>query len=159
MARLWRPAIPLSVKCEVAARQVMRGSSPTVSFLTIPEKPLYIRLQILLTKLAMQTGCKVDELELHHRPALVNRQWNARKGDYDPPANSAEHLIYLTAADHDVETRVRGIGAQRSDLSQCRYLKRVERNREPKPKKPMAGKRVTHKLKWPKRKFASRSKL
>lgn len=51
------------------------------------------------------------KVELHNRPALCNRPWN------DPPANSTDHLVYLAVDDHAIETRVRGIGAQRSDHS------------------------------------------
>ena len=143
MARLYRPSIPLSIQCQVAEVQLARCLT-TFNSLAVPEKPLWMRKQILLTMLAKQIGCRVDELELHHRPALVNRPWDARKKDYVPPANDPEHLIYLNATDHDIETRVRGVGAQRSDLSQRRYLKRVERNRSGKIKRA-----------WPKRAFAS----
>jgi len=81
----------------------------------------------------------VDKVELHHRPALVNRPRYVRNGKvfYDPPANSAAHLVYLRCSEHDIETRVRGIGAQLSDLAIARKRKRKEKKaRRPKTRWP-----------------------
>jgi len=126
MARRFRPHIPLAIRCQVASRQLREANIEFEPF----AGTLTVRLQQLLDRLFGDA-----KVELHHRPALVNRPWNARKGDYDTPANSAAHLVYLVETDHDIETRIRGIGAQRSDLSQARYLKKVARNRSPKPKR------------------------
>ena len=82
----------------------------------------------LLRDLFPDAGC----YELHHRPALVNRRRYVRKGKvvYDPPANDPDFLVYLPEHDHDIETRVRGVGALRSDLAEARRAKRIKRNRE-----------------------------
>jgi hypothetical protein len=137
--RLYRPTIPLSVKCEVAARQIMRGS-PTVSFLTIPERPLWLRLQILLTKLASQIGCEIKELRLDHDPALGARSSGVRNGKsyYIPDANDPDHLFYRPHSaqhegSHDIKTRVRGEHGQFSDIALIKRLRRRERG--PKPKR------------------------
>jgi hypothetical protein len=159
------------VRCQVAERQLAAYQVIQCLHLTVDwGKHAKPRLVSALTLLARALGCEVADLELHHRPALVNREWIARRNDYDPPANSPDHLIYLPETDHDIETRIRGVGAQRSDLSQARYLKKVARNREtgrkasefPKPSSRV--KRTTNsvvkvrrpKQKWPKRKFPKR---
>lgn len=87
------------------------------------------------------------KIELHHRPALVNRRRYIRNGKtlYDPPANSTEHLFYLLDDEHDIETRIRGQGAQLSDLAIARKRKRKAR----KAKRP--------KHKWPSRPMQSKS--
>lgn len=87
-------------------------------------------------------------VELHHRPALVNRPLNRRKTDTVPPANSPDHMVYLLKdEEHRIETYVRGVGAQRSDVSQRRYLKRVEKNRQKKKRSAQ---------KWPSAKIPKR---
>lgn len=121
MARLHRPYIPISVRVQVAQRQVdaLGVNTPTCSNQSI----------LLRALLAVLFGDR--KIELHHRPALVNRRRYVRNGKvfYDPPANDSAHLVYLAEDDHDIETRVRGVGAQRSDLGQRRYDKNVAKNR------------------------------
>lgn len=121
---------------------------------------------------------------LDHDPALVNRMRRSShkmvRGKmrkitiYSPDANDPKHLLYREAgpgSDHDIKTRVRGDGAQRSDLGQRRYNKRVARNRErcPPGKASRFPKRAAQvkqgtgfrsstdksklKRKWPKRSF------
>jgi hypothetical protein len=174
MARLFRPHIPLKVRCQVAERQLRERDPEKHGYVVPGKKTAGNRLRILLPWLANTFGENI-KLELHHRPALLNREWVARRNDYDPPANSPDHLIYLPEDDHDIETRVRGVGAQRSDLSQARYLKKVARNRETRPKASGFPKRPPHvkhsapfvgsrslkdppKSRWPKRPFAKRRK-
>jgi hypothetical protein len=78
-------------------------------------------------------------VELHHRPALLNRI--SKNGKYHPDANDPEYLVYLEAGDHDVETRVRGLHGQHSDLGLARKRRRRERK---------AGKLRYH---WPSRRM------
>jgi hypothetical protein len=73
---------------------------------------------------------------------------------YDPPANSADHLIYLAADDHDIETRVRGLHGQHSDLGIARKNKRIARNRDPKRRRVKIKSKGFQK--GPKRKIQSR---
>ena len=68
----------------------------------------------------------LTKAELHHRPALCNRNVDGN-GNYDPAANDPEFLIYLPVDDHDIETRVRGLHGQHSDLAIARKRKRIER--------------------------------
>ena len=143
--RIQRPYIPLAVRLQVAERQlrelglwdeIVKGRTgwPTKSGF----------LHLCLSYLRLPLG----RLELHHRPALVNRSQDDN-GQYVPAANDPAYLVYLPKGEHDVETRVHGVGAQRSDLGQRRYNKKVARNRAPKPKRPW---------RWPKgRKLRSRA--
>ena len=128
MARLPRPYIPLLVRVQVALRQVAAECEPVPRFGRRDGEYLSALLWILFED---------QKCELHHQPSLLNRQ---RIGnDYDPPANDPEHLVYLLAEDHVVETRVRGLHGQHSDLALARKRKRQER-----------------KLNRPRRKWASR---
>lgn len=152
-----RPYIPISVRLQVACRQLAERGRDYVtigSAVTADGARLAIILETLFGD---------QRYELHHRPSLINRQWNARKREYNPPANDPAHLIYLAKHDHKIETLVRGVGAQRSDFAQRRYLKRVAQNRtKRKTKGPFAiawarrskAKQVSRP--WPKHKMQSR---
>lgn len=98
--------------------------------------------------------------ELHHRPALVNRRRYVRnnKTFYDPTANSADHLVYLLAEDHDIETRVRGLRGQHCDLGLARKRKRAERKKT-RPKRTWASRPFRGVSRWPQgRKIRNRRK-
>lgn len=166
--KLHRPYIPLSVRVLVAHRQLVEAGAwgkIHVAIMDGSPTPLSIQLEHA-TRLLF--GDKAFALD--HHPALVNRKQYARGGKvfYQPPANDPEHLRYRESgpgSDHDIKTRVRGDGAQRSDLGQRRYNKRVARNRERVPpgkasrfpKRPAEVKPGTDKSrpkrKWPKRSF------
>lgn len=143
--KLHRPHIPLAIRVAVAERQAM-ASLPLacLPWGPPPESPRK-RLAALLGALFGDQA-----VELHHRPALVNRRHRLVRGEvvYSPPANDPEHLVYLLKGDHEIETRVRGVGALRSDLGERRYRKRLARNRAPKKKARPWPKRLRS---WPKR--------
>ena len=143
MSRLPRPHIPLSVRVQVAERQIIDrfGRSPLFST-AILSKRLAIMLDVLFSD-----GCKP---ELHHRPALVNRR-RKRNGDYDPPANDPGFLVYLADDDHDVETRVRGLHGSHSDLGMNRKNKNIAKNRDPKRRRAKIAQPKN--FKWPSRPF------
>lgn len=122
-SKLSRPYIPIKVRIEVVLGQLWSEGFGV----NRPPVNSKRRLTSLLSILGMIRGEDWRTYELHHRPALINRRRVGR--DYDPPANDPMHLVYIPATDHDIETRVRGIGAQLSDLAQARKRKRVERNR------------------------------
>ncbi len=141
MSRLPRPHIPLGVRVKVAERQVVEqheGRRPVFSESTSLSKRLRIMLDLLFGE-----GVKV---ELHHRPALVNRA-RKRNGDYDPPASDPDHLFYLPDDDHDIETRVRGLRGAHSDLGLRRKNKRIAKNRDPKRRKA----KIRGRSQWPPR--------
>lgn len=146
--KLPRPHIPVAVRLEVAVRQYRACNKAfPKSTNTLADSLLQLRLsdgRKLRWFLTMLFGIGSTP-ELHHRPALCNRQRYADKTGihYDPPANDPEFLVYLPADDHDIETRVRGVGAQHSDLALRRKNKNIARNRDPK--------RRRHR--WPKRRL------
>lgn len=154
MAKLPRPYIPLSVKIEVAVRQLRIEHRVDDETIRRTERRGGEYLDRLLFMLRLKLGLSRDaKLELHHRPALTNRQQikNAIGNvvGFVPDANDPEHLVWLHEADHDVETRIRGLRGQHSDLA----LRRIRKRRERKAK---AKKRPSR---WPRgRKIARRVK-
>ena len=118
--KLHRPYIPIDVRLKVAERQLgrswsIRGQSP--------KERLRLMLKLLFAN---------QPFQLDHDPALVNRKFNKRNHRYTPDANDPDYLIYRTKDAHDIKTRVRGDGAQHSDLGLRRKMKRIER-RETRP--------------------------
>ena len=136
--KLYRPYTPWSVRREVIARQ-MREAGKEPSFAAKYTGSDQRAVRFMLEEL-FGGGIPV---ELHHDPALVNRQWDARKKDYVPRANDPAHLVYLVKDDHEIRTRVRGAHGQHSDLALARKRKRVGR------------KKNKRKIRWPKRKLQS----
>jgi hypothetical protein len=153
-----RPYISLVVRIIVAERQV-REKHPLWTYRRRNRDiPLRDRL-----KDALHILFDDQKVELHHRPALCNRlQFGDINRRYDPPANDPDHLVYLPKHDHDIETRVRGIGAQLGDLGKLRKEKKRTRKAaamefvkgsltySTKPTKP--------KRKWPSRPFVKKEK-
>jgi hypothetical protein len=134
MSRLRRPHIPVSVQLAVALRQVRVECEPPPQTGRSGGEYLKALLWVLFQD---------EKHELHHRPAICNRPWDEKKQDYDPPANDPDYLVWLRKDDHGIETRVRGIGAQLSDLAVARKRKRRER-------KAMQPKRKWPSRPWPK---------
>ena len=152
MSRLPRPHISDRIRLKVAMRQL--GYSPQIIVSdtkgALKHRALAAFLFGELGYLANQLGCSIDQLELHHRPSLVNRR-RKRNGDYDPPANDPAYLVYLADDDHDIETRVRGQHGQHSDLGMVRKNKRIAANRNPKRRKTKIVQREEYR--WPSRPF------
>ena len=172
MARLYRPHIPLAVRCEVATRQL--SDILELVDLDVPEKPMQARLDALLGMLAKCMGCEVKDLRLDHEPALALRSTGIRNGKsyYIPDANDPEHLFYRPHGaefdgSHDIKTRVRGDNGQFSDLALIRREKRRQKKAAGRPKKRWAsrGKLSTKrfpagkKKSWPKKSFPKRRKI
>lgn len=149
MARLPRPYIPLSVRVVVAERQCRKADitplSETHTSAALPRR-LSDRLSYNLRQLFGE-----NKIELHHRPALVNRR-RKRNGDYDPPANDPDFLVYLPEDVHDIETRIRGLRGQHSDLALARKRKRLER-KATRPKRKWGSRPLQSASRWPKRKM------
>lgn len=140
MPRLKRPYIPYTVREKVILRQLAEaGIKPDWLAEDLPVKQ---RVDRYIRQLFGNV-----RPELHHGPSLLNRRWNAHKGDYEPAANDPGYLVYLAPDDHDIETRVRGLHGQYSDLALARKRKRKER----KAKRP--------KRKWPSRPFPKQRKF
>ena len=130
--RLPRPYTPYRLRVQVAENLFKRrfGGFPIGDVFGDGRTPLKVRLNRLL--LALFGDVKVH---LHHRPALCNRE---RRGDrhYYPDANDPDYLVFLPAAEHDIETRVRGQHGQHSDQGLLRKSKRIERKRK-RPRKKL----------------------
>jgi hypothetical protein len=139
--RLPRPHIPLSTRIAVAQRQNLYAykmnliAMCSVYFSDNPKR----HLQQLLYGLFGKDKCHLD----HDPPLAVRKKIHNRHGEiieYDPPANSPDHLIYRKADDHRIKTNIRGEGAQYPDRVLIKKIRRIE---HPKPKR---------KYNWPKRK-------
>ena len=118
--KLIRPYIPLKIRLEVIARQALvDGQLKAVLYAVTAIKKDSERLAYLLQ-------CKFGDERFHldHHPCLALRYFDDETGQYDPPANSVEHLIYRVAEDHEIKTRIRGDHGQFSDLALIRREKR-----------------------------------
>ena len=125
--------------------------------------PLKVRLAVALRQLAEAKGCDPKALRLDHDPALELRDWNARKTDTVPPANSMLHLLYRVDEDHKTKTYGPGgekrITTRGGDNHTAKRIERLaQKNRD---FQKLAGMGVMDRRqererktsKWPKRKF------
>lgn len=138
-----RPHIPLSVRVQVAERQVRESGSVFwplyASALRGPEKlgepwTLTRRLRVLLNELFPE-----GDYQLDHDPALILRKFSQRTGKYSPGANNPDFLIYRRKDDHLQKTTGRKPGAAKtattkgSDIGLKTKFARLER-KEKRPK-------------------------
>ena len=171
MTRLYRPSIPLAVKCRVVMRQL--GEMFIEDVLAAHPGKLKLLLSAKMTAFAIITGCEVSDLRLDHDPPLAarprERRGLGRVTYYMPDANDPDHLFYRPhgaqfEGSHDVKTRIRGDHGQFSDIQLIKRQRRRERG--PKPKKPVANKGFAkkssklakQKQRIPSRPFPKRSK-
>jgi hypothetical protein len=161
MSKLLRPYIPLRVRCIAALRQLgwgeksKDGQQASIELLIRLHWPDQTAaagetghgrlLATLMQELAQKFGCAVGDLQLHHRPALENREQQISSRDgvrkiigYFPDANDPEHLFYIDKQSHHIETHVRGVGALRSDAGEHNHQKALDRNRGLIKRKPKA---------------------
>jgi hypothetical protein len=160
-ARLYRPHIPLDVRCLVVLRQlgemwpdeVIRRAKtrPGDAYLKgvgvfVERKGLAALLGKKLNELAVLLDCKREDLRLDHDPPLGarDRKGEGKKTVYDPPANDPAHLIYREKHAHLIKTNVRGEHGQHPD--------RVLIKRARKRQKKLAKTTLTL---WPKRPLQS----
>jgi len=129
--RLPRPHIPMRTQARVVECQLLQlGICPPHPFENGKLVSWKRRRDLALRELFGEAKTHLD-----HDPALCNRRQIRVGGDfagYDPPANDPLYLIWRTTDNHDIKTRVRGDGAQLSDLAITRKRKRAERKRRPK---------------------------
>ena len=143
--RLYRPHIPLEVRCRVILRQL--GELWIDELIDAISGSLRSLLEEKLQQLATLLNCGVKDLRLDHDPALATRQLTgeAKATKYFPDANDPKFLIYREKHAHHIKTNVRGDGAQYPDRV---LIKRERRRRE--------GKRSKPKRKWASRPFPKR---
>jgi hypothetical protein len=153
--RLYRPHVPLEVRCRVVLRQLGEMWPDERIKLARERRCFGPLLENELETLASTLYCEVSDLRLDHDPPLGARQ---RKGEgkstvYFPAANNPEFLIYREKRAHEIKTNVRGDGAQYPDRV---LIKRERRRREGVRAKP---KRKLKSRPFPKgkRKIPSRS--
>ena len=145
MPRLYRPTIPLDVKCRVALRQL--GELWIDDAIEAHKGALGAFLAQLLKKLAELLG--EEKLHLDHDRALAvrKRRGEGKKTIYDPPANDPDHLLYRGEIAHRLKTNRRGDGAQYPD----RVLIKRERKRHGRAKKSTWPKNLLRSAsRWPK---------
>lgn len=157
MPRLYRPHIPLSVKCAVAKRQInAAGIKP------ITTEKLSTFLFLALDALAFDMGCDRSDLRLDHDPPLGARTkvGEGKLTVYTPDANDPEHLFYRPhgaefAGSHLIKTNCRGDHGQHPDRVLIKKMRRIERG--PRPERPNGFNKnsKTPKPKWPSRPFNS----
>lgn len=113
--RAYRPYIPIPTRIAVAERQFGLRGVRTYE-------------QLLIALCFIFGGC---DYHLDHDPPLASRHKALDQDgafvDYEPPANSAEHLRYLAKDDHLTKTLVRGEHGQFSDRMLINRAKRRER--------------------------------
>lgn len=117
--KLKRPGIPISVKCDVAARQVQAQYGLGVVLAACLIKNKSKQLEFMLAALFGE-----EQPHLDHDPPLALRFFNEKTGEYTPAANDPAHLTYRSKSDHDTKTRIRGDHGQFSDLALIRREKR-----------------------------------
>jgi hypothetical protein len=155
----------LSVRCQVAERQLLQGFERLHLKVFTSTKSDGARLKVLLDALAAELGCEVSELRLDHDPPLAARpkiMMTRGRMKYAPDANDPVYLEYRPhgpqhAGSHLIKTNVRGDHGQHPDRVLIKKARRLERG--PKPKRPTSFSRAklrSPKQKWPKRKFEKR---
>jgi hypothetical protein len=172
MSRLYRPHIPIEVRCRVILRQIgeMWPGRVINDHRTMPGG-LGQLLKSRLELFADITRCEVADFRLDHDPPLGARpkRLSTVLGHdvYTPDANDPDHLFYRPhgaqfEGSHDVKTRIRGDHGQFSDIALIKRQRR--RERVPKPKRPFASvsrsklRRTKRKQKIPSRPFPKRRK-
>jgi hypothetical protein len=143
--KLVRPYLPIPVRIEVIARQLISAHKIRDVLwcaATFP-KPT-ARLEYLLE---MMFG--KQKVHLDHDPPLCLREIvDPDQGIYKPAANDPNFLVYRTEEDHRLKTFVRGDGAQHCDAAKRRMAIKSKRKREeparpsrwpPKGSRPLQG--------------------
>lgn len=144
-----RPTIPLSVRVQVAERQVEHGLWwPLYRSAVEAGLPMGKRLQALLQHLPK--GAQLD-----HDPALILRPFNPRSGKYTPDANDPEFLIYREPREHLEKTIGRKRDAEKTVTTKGsdQWLKAKFNRLEGRTKKRPKQKIPQRANPWPRRKL------
>jgi len=127
--KLFRPYIPMRVRCVVIARQLQHSGRLRDVLEAANLYPTTPRSQ-----LAHMLDCQFgfEDVHLDHDPPLCLREIiDAEKGIYKPDANDPRYLVYRTAEEHRIKTFIRGEGAQFSDAAKRRRKLKLERPPRP----------------------------
>lgn len=172
MAKLYRPSIPVKIKCRVALRQLDYSANERDEIIRGSNRRHAGLLVSLLDRLAQKMGCEVSQLRLDHDPALGARPktGDGKQTRYTPDANDPDALRYRPHApefegSHLIKTNVRGDHGQYPDRVLIKKEKRRQKAEAEGLDKNMKKKRrdlrsgSTHngahkpKTKWAKRAF------
>lgn len=155
MSRLWRPIIPVEVKCRVALRQLGYEEMAIAVALAVNDGKLGAFLTKALVCVAQHLDCTVKDLRLDHDPPLGARpkfrRGLGKKTYYQPDANDPDHLLYRPhgpefEGSHLIKTNVRGEHGQHPD----RVLIKKERRRLRKGKKRRFKRKIAARANpWP----------
>jgi hypothetical protein len=165
MARLYRPHIPLTIRCEVISRQLFEMGRP-YGFVGSP-LPAGHRLKVMLDYFARVTGCDVKDLRLDHDPPLAlrpkERRGLGRRTYYVPDANDPKYLKYRPHGaqfdgSHDVKTRIRGEHGQYSDIALIKRERRRQRREKPPTERQARMAKIREQQKELRRKIARQRK-
>lgn len=169
MTRLYRPPIPIQVKCRVVLRQI--GELFIDDKMQAHRRGWGSLLDVSLSRLAVLLKCEVIDLRLDHDPALALRErcGEGKQTVYTPAANDPEFLAYRPhgaqhEGSHDVKTRIRGDHGQFSDITLIKRQRRREKKateakqRNKRQKFAACRKEIKGRWKWPKRSFPNRRK-
>lgn len=142
MARLYRPSIPVEVKCKVLLRQIGELWPDEALATAKKARQLTRYVEGLKTMLAQTLNCAAADLRLDHNPALENRPQFRRglgkKTYYVPDANDPDHLIYREKHDHHIKTNVRGEHGQYPDNTLAKRERRRLKKKTPPPNAKIA---------------------
>lgn len=147
MSRLWRPTIPVEIKCQVALLQL--GEMFPDDVIKANPRRLSRLLLDLKDRIADLLRCAVSDLRLDHDPPLGARRKIMRQGkivEYEPKANDPNHLRYRPHGpefhhSHLIKTNVRGEHGQHPDrvlIKKARRLEKIEAARAAAPKQNSA---------------------
>lgn len=139
--RLYRPHIPIEVKCRVAMRQIGEDADAVIKSARRCSLGLGHVLDESLMRLADQLKCKTAELRLDHDPPLgarpKHRKGLGKKTYYIPDANDPDHLFYRPhgpehEGSHLIKTNVRGDHGQHPDRVLIKRERRRTKDKRPK---------------------------
>lgn len=163
MGRLFRPAIPVEIRCRVLLRQL--GEMFPDAVIAEHRRGLGSLAEALQGRLADLLGCAISDLRIDHDPALAlrERSGEGRATVYRPDANDPEFLAYRPhgaefEGSHDVKTRIRGPHGQFCDLTLIKRERRRQRKaaaaNEPKLRFAKTKQKIKFgKTRWPSRPF------
>lgn len=93
-----------------------------------PHIPLKVKLESVLIHGPIfdsdgERVCEIEALDFDHQPPLMQRVWNEKAQDTEPPANDPRYLVPMARADHRKKTA-------KKDIPQIAKTKRLANDQE-----------------------------
>lgn len=134
MPRLFRPHIDLETKLRVLLRDLGDAFPEDMVEIAKEQRCLGTLVKEKEAELAALLGCKPDEIDYDHDPALGAREKVFdRFGvhvEYRPAANDPDHLFAKDRTRHRLKTNVKGDHGQHPDRVLIKKQRRREREAE-----------------------------